>query len=377
MRSLILSVLAAVISLCGVVSAEPLALIHDATATCKAGGLRQACTTGRIDVPRSGDLVALCPNVANCWDGAPLMQVFEKVPAAAWIDGCANPTALRGAKLPVVWSSEADPCKDWEAFPASTFAPASTFTAAPASGASPLSVVLTWNVTGVDGCTASDGWNGAKAIKGTQAVTGITAAARYTLKCDASAALPGSALVRWTPPTANMDGSALADLVGYRIQYDDDDWTTLPKVQDVKIAAAQPVSGSATDRQYTVAGLTAGKTWTFTMTAYTASAESEKTEPASKVIPAGTGAAFAQSVNVAITGPTQPNPPTLLMVTATTAYQLLQSANKLYAVAIGTVTLKTPCDGTQAALGFHRVDVADVKLMPGRARPNVALAKCG
>lgn len=108
--------------------AEPLALVHDATAACKDGGLRQACTTGRIDIPKAGDLVALCPNTSGCWDGAPVMQLFEKVPATTTIDGCDNSTVTRTTPLaqrtlPFVWSTAADPCKGlWKAFPAGTFA---------------------------------------------------------------------------------------------------------------------------------------------------------------------------------------------------------------------------------------------------------------
>lgn len=84
----------------------------------------------------------------------------------------------------------------------------------------------------------------------------------------------GTASLRWTPPTKNVDGSALADLAGYRIGYG-----TSPTAPVHTIQVANPGASS-----YTVTDLPAG-TWYFTARAYTSNGtESVQTPVVSKVI---------------------------------------------------------------------------------------------
>lgn len=87
-------------------------------------------------------------------------------------------------------------------------------------------------------------------------------------------AVTGSALLSWTAPTLNVDGSPLTDLAGFRIYYG---LTTLDRV----ITIANPATTS-----YTVPGLTAGS-WNFALTAFTvAGAESLNSAVVSKLISA-------------------------------------------------------------------------------------------
>lgn len=84
----------------------------------------------------------------------------------------------------------------------------------------------------------------------------------------------GSATVNWTPPTQNTDGSALADLSGYRINYGASQ-TNLDKSVQI------PNPGIAS---YVVTNLSAG-TWYFDVVAYTSSgAQSAASNLGSKTI---------------------------------------------------------------------------------------------
>lgn len=70
----------------------------------------------------------------------------------------------------------------------------------------------------------------------------------------------GSAVLNWTPPTRNTDGSSLTNLAGYRISYGISTATTAKTVQ-----IANPGVAS-----YVVEGLTSG-TWYFALKTYTTS----------------------------------------------------------------------------------------------------------
>ncbi len=88
------------------------------------------------------------------------------------------------------------------------------------NGDGTLTPTLTWSTTPTAvGCTASgDGeWEGSKAGSGTQTLAPFptTQPKSYALLCS----WPGEnqALLTWTPPTQNTDGSALTNLAGFRI----------------------------------------------------------------------------------------------------------------------------------------------------------------
>lgn len=86
------------------------------------------------------------------------------------------------------------------------------------SGGTAVVPRLTWTTTPAAGsCTASNGWTGTKAAAGTELLAAINATKSYTLVCT----WPGiqTAIVTWTAPTLNTDGSAYTNPNGYRIQY--------------------------------------------------------------------------------------------------------------------------------------------------------------
>ena len=77
---------------------------------------------------------------------------------------------------------------------------------APAPTGGQLITTLTWNSTGT--CTASGDWSGTKAAAGSETLPAAAPPKDYGLRCQQ----PGDtqANVKWTPPTQNTDGSALA-----------------------------------------------------------------------------------------------------------------------------------------------------------------------
>lgn len=84
----------------------------------------------------------------------------------------------------------------------------------------------------------------------------------------------GSATLSWTPPTQNLDGTALTNLAGYRISYGA---SAAALIQTVQVA----VPGATA---YTISALAPG-TYYFTVRAYTSNGtESSQSNVASRVI---------------------------------------------------------------------------------------------
>ena len=100
----------------------------------------------------------------------------------------------------------------------------------------------------------------------------VTSLSPFTITVNAP--VVRSALISWTPPTANTDGSALTNLAGYRIAYG----TSASALTNV---AEVPTAGVT---NYTIENLAAG-TWYFAVTAYTsAGAESSASAVVSKTL---------------------------------------------------------------------------------------------
>lgn len=211
-------------------------------------------------------------------------------------------------------------------FSASAFAqvPTGTFVANPATGTGSVTSLLSWNISGADSCTASGGWTGAKAVSGTQSVT-VTATTTYTLTCS-GAVTNGSALLSWTAPTQNTDGSALTDLAGYKVYRGTSSGAVTTLVTSLTAPAAS----------YTVTGLTSGTHW-FSVTAFnTAGNESAKATPGSKTIPAAQSATFSATITVNKV----PAPPGNFTVSNATVYEVRR--RHAWRV-VGTIQLGTAC----------------------------------
>lgn len=166
------------------------------------------------------------------------------------------------------------------------------------SGGTAVVPRLTWTTSPAGAtCTASNGWTGTKAAAGTELLAAINATKSYTLTC----AWPGiqTAIVSWTAPTLNTDGSAYTDPGGYRVQYG----RTAASL-DQSVYIQDPAA-----RTWTSPTLAVGS-WAFGVRAYNAlGLESEISNVASKVMTAS--ASQTRTLEVAIKFP---NPPTGLTV---------------------------------------------------------------
>lgn len=233
-----------------------------------------------------------------------------------------------------------------------------TFASSPASGNAPLSTTLSWdtvNSAGDTTCVASGSWVGAKVLSGTQTITGLTASATYTLTCTtpgkaARPAVPALAMLKWTPPTKNTDGSALTDLAGYRIYYGTSAsaLTQTVEVANASISTYEPeIFGSGT--------------YYFAVRAVNAAGnESVNSNVASKLMDYTPAVAAVPPVvwtkTITVQVVPQPNPPAALTAAVgATAYGIkpdyITFGPMLVSSKLGTVRVKTTCKAIQRISG--------------------------
>ena len=168
----------------------------------------------------------------------------------------------------------------------------------------------------------------------------------------------GEAEVSWTAPTERTDGTPLDNLAGYRVL-----WGTASRnyVQSAVVMAPATT--------YIVADLPEG-THYFAVTAFDAN---------------DLESAYSAEVSKTIAAPppvVPPAPPGGLMVQATAmgAYTLVQTADRMVLVPVGTVAAGAPCDGTQAirdANGLTGYVVPKSAVVwAGTVRSEVVVAEC-
>lgn len=170
------------------------------------------------------------------------------------------------------------------------------------------------------------------------------------------------AILTWTAPTQNEDGTPLTDLAGYIVSYSTDPAIPATNLQTLTLNDKALTT-------YTVTGLAAGK-WYFAMRAVNA---------------AGTNSARSTiaSVTLAAPPPPVPKPPGDLKVSTpsvpNTAYSVIKSAGQLVLLPVGTVPADTACDSSQAVVknGVQFYVVPTEKATwSGSARPIVIVAAC-
>jgi len=110
--------------------------------------------------------------------------------------------------------------------------PTLSISASPVTVAQNGSTTLTWSTTDATNCTASGDWSGNKGAAGAETISSLMISSQFTLTCNGAGGSVnntvnvtvvlngnGTALLSWTPPTENTDGSPLTDLAGYKIRY--------------------------------------------------------------------------------------------------------------------------------------------------------------
>lgn len=242
-------------------------------------------------------------------------------------------------------------------------------TVTPASGNSPLAQSVTWSTTPVaTSCVASGGWSGNKAASGTAALPAVTDDTSYTLTCAWPGAA-GSALITWSAPSTNTDGTALTNLASYKIVYGTSS-TNLS--QSLAVSNPGMLSG-------TVNNLTGGTTYFFAVRAVNAlGTESGNSNVTSKAIVGGTPPTASKTVTVTVNK--VPSPPTDTTVIETTAYNVVPNLQRFTferGSRVGTVKLGAACDEARATSDGYSVISRNSQVNPRPATGTVLVAKCG
>jgi hypothetical protein len=191
-----------------------------------------------------------------------------------------------------------------------------TFGASVTNANGTLNTTLTWSTTpAATSCTASghSSWTGTKAASGSLALPAIALSGTYnlTLTCN----WPGntSAIVSWTRPTTNTDGSALAlcpvpvpssgaCLAGYRVFKDETADIASPEAQLVNTPSALT---------HTWTNISPAGTYYFAVEVFNANGvPSVLSNVASKVITA----TASKAASVTLTVNPKPSPPTAVTV---------------------------------------------------------------
>jgi hypothetical protein len=173
-----------------------------------------------------------------------------------------------------------------------------TFTAEVTSGVETVVPVLTWDTSPLaNSCFASGDWSGSKGPVGTETLPAISGSATYNIECEW---LSASALLTWTAPTQNTDGTPYTDPKGFKVYYDQTQGGPYENINDI----ADP---NATT--HVVAPLIPGA-WHFVVTAYNQlDVESEVSNEAMKIT--GTD---SETESVGITVNPKPASPVNLIV---------------------------------------------------------------
>ena len=164
---------------------------------------------------------------------------------------------------------------------------------------------------------------------------------------SSSIASAGNAVITWTAPDRNEDGTALTDLSGFKILYGQN-------------ASTLTQSVTLTDpglRSYVVPNLSAGM-WYFAMTAT-----------------AGSGATARESQQTSVVDKDVPPDPVGLTVKGPTVYQVLGTPNRFALIPVGTVPAGTACDATETVNGRYAV-ARELVAWYGSTKPQIVVAEC-
>jgi hypothetical protein len=196
----------------------------------------------------------------------------------------------------------------------------------PTTGSGSVTPRLTWSTTPTaTSCTASGGWSGTKAASGSQTLAAVYGNTNFTLTCSWSGA--GSALVRWTAPTTNTDGSALTDLASFKVLYGTSS-TSFTKTANISDPAA---------RSFTVGSLTPA-TWYFKVHLVNSKGvESADSNVASKAV---SGATAAKTVSVSVSSTSN------LVTKATNVWDLQKRSDGVWVrrAVVASIPLGKPCN---------------------------------
>jgi hypothetical protein len=226
-----------------------------------------------------------------------------------------------------------------------------------------LAPVVTWSTSPVaSSCTASGGWSGTKFASGSETLATITASKTYTITCAWG---NGTATVNWRIPTTNSDGTPLTNLASFKVLYGTDagSYSYSKLVNDPRATSS------------TIGSLGAGHWYFVAHAVNTQGVESTDSNVGSKNIVAATA---AKSVNVTITAPSSPPPPTGVVrkTVAVPVYDVVRTAYWSRGAQVGTIAVGKVCNNDFSVKGnYFSVNRSDAKLT-GTPRSTQVVAMC-
>jgi hypothetical protein len=128
--------------------------------------------------------------------------------------------------------------------------------------------LLSWSSTNATSCISTGSWGGPRALSGADTTPALTSDKVYALTCTGPGgtasqsasvtvvAATGTAILSWTPPTTNTNGTPVVPLAGYHIYYQNGAGGGL---QDVAVSGGNTTS-------FEISGLGQG-TWYFDVAA--------------------------------------------------------------------------------------------------------------
>ncbi len=161
-----------------------------------------------------------------------------------------------------------------------------TFTADTTAGDEQVTTTLNWTTTPTAfDCVASGDWSGSKGSAGSETIT-VNDTSTFNLECSWVGG--GNAVLSWTPPTTNTNGTPLNDLDHYSIYYGRTSGGPYTEQVDVPAPAAT----------HTIDFLPGG-TWYFVSTAVNErGVESDYSNEGSKTLPDGESATESIGITV-------------------------------------------------------------------------------
>lgn len=226
------------------------------------------------------------------------------------------------------------------------------------TGEAPLDTSVIWSYPGAATCTAGGAanraaWTGTIPCSGTRTLSSISG--KLTLTLDANAAgTTNKFQLKFTRPTTNTDGSALALLGGYLVEYGTaaGSLTQTLSVPLSAVTALTPTAAAPQDSSYTIEGLAPG-TWFASLRARTQGCfpattatcyESLRSAVVQRTIATSPGAALPQ-LSVTIEPYSVPSAPTNVVATEVTAFRIEPNADgTLLATRVELVPLSTTCE---------------------------------
>jgi hypothetical protein len=213
-----------------------------------------------------------------------------------------------------------------------------TLNASPTTGTCPYTSNVSWSATNASACTMSGSWSGTAAASGSRPVEVNSSQMTLTLTCSANTE---SALLKWTNPTQNVDGTAVG-LKGNKVFH-------APLANEVINAppiVIEPAVAAPTQATYLLTGLPAGVRYAGVRATSSVSPffDSDMSNVVSWTVVLPSGSATKQ---LGCTTPPTPKPPTAVTIGSTVWDSIPGREGIFVGRDVGTIGVPVDCVGQE------------------------------